>query len=86
MNYFSKMTGMKKSPPAVSLAEIIWSWFGAFLGIGAVSYINYQVLGETDFVMIIGSFGASVGLVYGAVSSPRAQPRNLIGGHIIYQH
>ena len=64
MNYFSKMTGMEKSPPAVSLAEIIWSWFGAFLGIGAVSYINYQVLGETDFVMIIGSFGASAVLVY----------------------
>jgi hypothetical protein len=30
-----------------------------------------------------GSFGASAVLIYGAVRSPLAQPRNLIGGHII---
>ena len=33
--------------------------------------------------MIIGSFGASAVLIYGAIRSPLAQPRNLIGGHII---
>jgi CBS-domain-containing membrane protein len=33
--------------------------------------------------MIIGSFGASAVLVYGAVRSPLAQPRNLMGGHMI---
>jgi len=32
--------------------------------------------------MIIGSFGASAVLIYGAVKSPLAQPRNLIGGHL----
>ena len=32
--------------------------------------------------MIIGSFGASAVLIYGAVRSPLAQPRNLIGGHV----
>ena len=37
----------------------------------------------TDLVMIIGSFGASAVLVYGAVRSPLAQPRNLMGGHMI---
>ena len=34
-------------------------------------------------VMIIGSFGASAVLIYGAIGSPLAQPRNLIGGHLI---
>ena len=33
--------------------------------------------------MIIGSFGASAVLIYGAIRSPLAQPRNLIGGHVI---
>jgi CBS-domain-containing membrane protein len=33
--------------------------------------------------MLIGSFGASAVLIYGAIKSPLAQPRNLIGGHII---
>jgi CBS-domain-containing membrane protein len=33
--------------------------------------------------MIIGSFGASAVLVYGAIKSPLAQPRNLIGGHVL---
>lgn len=33
--------------------------------------------------MIIGSFGASAVLIYGAVRSPLAQPRNLFGGHVL---
>ena len=33
--------------------------------------------------LLIGSFGASAVLVYGAAKSPLAQPRNLVGGHII---
>ncbi len=33
--------------------------------------------------MVIGSFGASAVLIYGAVRSPLAQPRNFLGGHII---
>ena len=76
------MKGTSKSPPAVSLSEIAWSWIGAFIGIAAVSYINYDMIEETDMIMIIGSFGASAVLIYGAIKSPLAQPRNLIGGHV----
>ncbi len=81
-NYFKKMRGTSKSPPMVSLSEIAWSWTGAFLGISAVAYINYDLFEHTDLVMIIGSFGASAVLLYGAIKSPLAQPRNLMGGHI----
>ncbi len=81
--YISKMKGGAKSPPRVGSTEIIWSWVGAFLGIAAVAVINYSILEGTDLVMIIGSFGASAVLIYGAPKSPLAQPRNLIGGHII---
>jgi len=31
---------------------------------------------------LIGSFGASAVLIYGAIGSPLAQPRNLLGGHV----
>ena len=82
-NYFRKMVGTTQSPPRVSLAEILWSWLGAFLGIAAVAYVNYGILDKTDLVMIIGSFGASAVLIYGAIKSPLAQPRNLLGGHVI---
>ncbi len=80
-HYFGKMRGTTKSPPRVSVSEIIWSWIGAFLGIASVAYINYNIIEGTDLVMIIGSFGASAVLIYGAIKSPLAQPRNLIGGH-----
>ena len=82
MKYLKKMKGVTKSPPAVSLIEIMWSWIGAFIGIIAVAYINYGILEDTDLVMVIGSFGASAVLIYGAIKSPLAQPRNLLGGHI----
>ncbi len=76
--------GTTKSPPAVSLFEILWSWIGAFLGILSVALVHYNLLGEgADMIMIIGSFGASAVLIYGATKSPLAQPRNLIGGHVI---
>jgi len=83
MGYFSKMKGTTKSPPAVGFPEILWSWVGSFIGIAAVAYVNYTLVDETDLVMIIGSFGASAVLIYGAIRSPLAQPRNLIGGHVI---
>ncbi len=83
MRYFAKMKGSALSPPRVSLVEIFWSWIGAFLGIGAVSFIHFNLFDGLDRVMLIGSFGASAVLVYGAIKSPLAQPRNLIGGHVL---
>ena len=83
MEYFRKMKGITKSPPRVSWHEILWSWIGSLLGISLVAVCHFSLLAETDLVMIIGSFGASAVLIYGAIRSPLAQPRNLVGGHII---
>jgi CBS-domain-containing membrane protein len=83
MSYFAKMKGTTKSPPAVGIAEIALSWLGAFIGIGAVAIIQSRLFEGTDFVLMIGSFGASAVLVYGAIKSPLAQPRNLVGGHFV---
>ena len=76
------MRGSSKSPPAVRLSEILWSWIGAFLGIASVVYINFNLLEKTDLILVIGSFGASAVLIYGAIKSPLAQPRNVLGGHV----
>lgn len=76
------MRGSSKSPPAVRLSEILWSWIGAFLGIVSVTYINFNLLEKTDLILVIGSFGASAVLIYGAIKSPLAQPRNVLGGHV----
>ncbi len=83
MSYISKMKGGAKSPPGVPLTEVLWSWLGSFLGIGLCGYLSYKYFEPRDLMMIIGSFGASAVLVYAAIKSPLAQPRNLLGGHVI---
>jgi CBS-domain-containing membrane protein len=63
--------------------EMLWYWVGSFAGISVVAYIHFTLFSGTDLMMIIGSFGASAVLIYGAIRSPLAQPRNLLGGHVI---
>jgi CBS-domain-containing membrane protein len=43
---------------------------------------NYKIFEPMDLLMIVGSLGASAVLIYGAIRSPLAQPRNLLGGHV----
>lgn len=81
--YLSKMKGSTKSPPGVGAGELLWSWIGSVLGIGACGWLSSRYFEPRDLSLLIGSFGASAVLVYGAVKSPLAQPRNLIGGHVI---
>lgn len=83
MNYLQKMKGTTSSPPRVSLSEVFWSWLGSFLGIAAVALVHFRLLAGSDLLLVIGSFGASAVLIYGAIKSPLAQPRNLLGGHVI---
>ena len=83
MSYWQKMKGNGQSPPRVSIAEVCWSWLGSFLGITAVALLHYNLVDQQGLMLLIGSFGASAVLIYGAVRSPLAQPRNLIGGHVL---
>ena len=67
----------------VDFEDHVWTFVGAFLGIALIGWINAGELAPIDNVFLIGSFGASSVLIYGIVNSPLAQPRNLIGGHLI---
>lgn len=60
-----------------------WTFLGAFIGIGAIGLLQGSHFGQMDNVFLIGSFGASAVLIFGATNSPLAQPRNLIGGHLV---
>ena len=83
-SFFMKMRGEGKSPPRVSLKEVLVSWVGGFLGIFAVGFLGHLVqLEQQDILFLIGSFGASAMLLYGTHAVPLAQPRNLMGGHIL---
>jgi CBS domain-containing membrane protein len=67
----------------VDYREHLWSFIGSFTGIGLIALLQSNELVPHDTFLLIGSFGASSVLVYGSIQSPLAQPRNLLGGHLI---
>lgn len=78
------MRGGKDSPQRKPFSKIAWSWLGSFLGIYLVSSLhNFLHMDMINSVFLVGSFGASAVLIYGAPQAEFSQPRNLIGGHII---
>lgn len=82
--YLRRMVGSDKSPPRKPHHKIGWSWLGAFIGIYSVSTISSWLRIDTlDSLFLVGSFGATAVLIYGAPQAEFSQPRNLVGGHII---
>lgn len=63
--------------------EQFWAFLGAFIGIFIIAFLQSLHLTQLENTFLIGSFGATAVLLYGAIESPLAQPRNLIGGHLI---
>ncbi|SFD36878.1 HPP family protein [Algibacter pectinivorans] len=68
---------------ALDIREQFWSFLGAFIGIGFIAFIQSQQFTRLENILLIGSFGATSVLVFGAIQSPLAQPRNLIGGQLL---
>lgn len=61
----------------------IWMIAIAWLG-GTIATATLALIGDwTKAIMILGSFGASCLLIFAYPNSPFAQPRNVIGGHLI---
>jgi len=78
------MLSTEKSPSRRPSHKIAWSWLGAFISIYLISNIhNWINISSIDSLFLVGSFGASAVLIYGTPNAEFAQPRNLIGGHII---
>jgi CBS-domain-containing membrane protein len=86
--YFAKMKGEETRQFDIGfrgrdIGDVFWAWLGAALAIGITAALSAKFFEPRDSVLLIGSFGASAVLVCGAIRSPLAQPRNLIGGHLI---
>jgi len=62
-----------------SLKYAIWGFISGTFSILAILAVTKM----TGYPLLIGSLGASAVLLFGANDSPLAQPRNLIGGHLI---
>jgi len=69
----------------VSPSDHVWTFIGGFVGIALIGLIQTYLndIPSSDNLFLIGSFGASAVLIYGVTNSPLAQPRNLIGGHVV---
>jgi len=74
---------VKKLPrapqPAIPSREVWLSLWGAFLGVGFTALL--AVLWKCP--MLLGPFGASAVLIFGAYKAPLAQPRNVLLGHFL---
>lgn len=55
---------------------------GGFFGIAVVGLIDQRLLADTDLAFVIGAFGATAVLIFGAPGSPLAQPWNVVVGHV----
>jgi CBS-domain-containing membrane protein len=79
-NFPGKLKGTLRgthAPRSVKFA--IWGLISGTLSILAILGVT-KLSGHP---LLIGSFGASAVLLFGANDSPLAQPKNLVGGHLV---
>ena len=67
------------APPAPSLRFTLASFIGAVIAIGATGWLSHM----SGVPWLMASFGASCVLAFGMPDSPLAQPRSIIGGHLL---
>ena len=78
--YFKKWQGLSASVPTPpALAELVFMGVGAVLASGLLGGLAFFI----QQPLILGSFGASIFILMLVPASPFAQPRNLIGGHLL---
>lgn len=76
---YLKFQAVGTSPPRAPMKHILWSWLGSAIAIGSAAWIASVV--EMPFVFA--PLGASAVLAFAVPESPLAQPRNIIGGHMV---
>lgn len=81
-SYVYKMRGADVVHDTPGPWDIWWSCLGCFLGILILSGMD-RVFFTGDQVLLLGSFGASSLIIFGAPHSVFAQPRSVLGGQII---
>ncbi|KAI8914242.1 HPP family protein [Gorgonomyces haynaldii] len=89
IDYIQKFQGTKYGL-AITIPPwrvIVWTFVASFAGMASVAAIQYNaslfVDSNGSLNSLIGSFGATAVLLYCAIDSPLAQPRNVVLGHVI---
>ena len=83
MRVLRRLRAGTMAPPRADWNEIFWAWAGSCLSIICLAMLERLSAQEWNLPLLIGSFGASAVLAFGAPHSPLAQPRNLVGGHVL---
>lgn len=79
-----RRAGVSKDLPVARLpkpngAQLLKSLVGSTLGIGAVAWLSAY----TGYELLMAAFGATCVLLFAIPDAPLAQPRNVIGGHLL---
>lgn len=80
-SYLAKMRAERLPTRSPDWQDALWSWFGAFSGMGAICWLSAHWL--SHHLLIVASFGATSVLLYAAPESPFAQPRNVLLGSML---
>ncbi|WP_044172816.1 HPP family protein [Flectobacillus major] len=78
-HYFSKFKAQERSPARPKWTHAFSSALGGLIGISAIALLTEM----TKTPLLMAPFGATCVLAFGVSDSPLAQPRNIIGGHVI---
>ena len=78
-NWHKLKSQTSQCPKRVPLSMIAIAWLGGTLATATLAMVGSSLA----VMMILGSFGASCLLIFAYPASPFAQPRNVIGGHVI---
>ncbi len=80
MNYLHKFKGQGAAPPpSPPVKQMAFIWLGGFIAAATVGLLAFV----SGYPLVLGSFGASIFVLFILPDTPFAQPRNVIGGHFI---
>lgn len=82
-NIFHKMKGTSKVPPRPKLQEPLVALIGSGLTLIIMAFFNIHFQKNLGLPLLMAPLGASCVLVFAVSQSPLAQPRNILGGHVI---
>ncbi|MCO4291661.1 HPP family protein [Solitalea sp. MAHUQ-68] len=77
--YLTKFKTVERSPSAPHVSHSVYSVLGALIAISLIVLLSKTAATP----LLIAPFGATCVLAFGLPDSPLAQPRNIIGGHLL---
>jgi CBS-domain-containing membrane protein len=77
--YLRRMRGGGANPPRMSTRQVLFSTIGIMVSLMLV----VEIADYADATLLMAPFGASALLIFVAYDSPLAQPRNVVGSHLL---